>query len=215
MPSSSISPSVSPSMSPSLSPSASISPSPSVETDTIVTLAEMRSFLNIPSDQTDMNTLLSGLIDAYSDEMEQYLGVTMINSTYTETYDGNGTDSLFLKHYPIASVTSLTLDSTLLVLNTDYYIRESYIKLEDDVFTEDLNNVAIVYVAGHGASRAAVSNVLKMVLKTWVMRAWKSEVVDFNQRFDESSMANIKSQMMPWDIKQKLDYYRCRHWGRD
>ncbi len=187
-----------------------------VAATTIVTLSEMRSFLNIPTAQTGKDSLLIDLLDSYNTEMELYLGVTMINSTYTETYDGNDKDSLFLKHYPIISVTTLTIDDVAQVLNTDYYIHgeEGYIKLEDDTFGDELSSVDIVYVAGHGAARANISAVLKNVLKTWVMRVFKAEVVDFSQRFDESSLANIKSQMMPWDIKQKLDYFRCRKWGR-
>lgn len=188
-----------------------------VATSTIVTLAEMRAFLNIPTAQTGKDDLLIDLLDSYNAEMEEYLGVAMINSTYTETYDGNGTDSLFLNHYPIISVTTLTIDDVAQTLNTDYYIHgeEGYIKLEDDTFGDELNSVDIVYVAGHGVARTNVSKVLKNALKTWVGRVFKAEVIDFSQRFDESSLANIKSQMMPWDIKQKLDYFRCRYWGRD
>jgi uncharacterized phiE125 gp8 family phage protein len=156
---------------------------PDVQASTIVTLVEMRSFLNLPTAQTGKDSLLIDLLDSYNAEMELYLGVTMINSTYTETYDGNDTDSLFLKHYPIVSVTSLTIDDTAQVLNTDYYIHgeEGYIKLEDDTFGDELNGVDIVYVAGHGTSRANVSNVLKNALKTWVMRVVKAEIIDFRR----------------------------------
>ena len=188
-----------------------------VQASTLVTLAQMRAYLNMPTAQTGKDDLLIDLLDSYNAEMQLYLGVSMINATYTESYDGNGTRCLFLKHYPIVSVTSLTLDDTALVENTDFYVygTEGYIKLDSDIFTQDLKNVAIVYVAGHGATRALVSAVLKNTLKTWVGRVFKAEVVDFNTRFDESSLANIKSSMMPWDIKQKLDYFRCRLWGRD
>ena len=188
-----------------------------VSTSTIITLAEMRAFLNIPTSQTGKDDLLIDLLDSYNTEMEEYLGVTLIDTTYTESYDGNGTSSMFLKHYPITSVTSLTLDDTALTEDTDFYVYGDVglIKLDSDVFTVDFKNVDIVYVAGHGAARTNVSKVLKNALKTWVGRVFKAEVVDFSQRFDESSLANIKSQMMPWDIKQKLDYFRCRNWGRD
>ena len=188
---------------------------PEVAATTIVTLAEMRSFLNIPTAQTNKDSLLVDLLDSYNAEIENYLGVTLVNSPYTESYDGDETDYLFLKHYPIISVTSLTVDSTALTENTDFYVykSEGYIQLDDDTFDDtDLQNVDIVYVAGHGATRSAVSNVLKNALKTWVARVFKAEAIDFSQMFDESSLAHIKSQMMPWDIKQKLDYYRCRHW---
>jgi uncharacterized phiE125 gp8 family phage protein len=185
-----------------------------VADSTVVTLSEMRSFLNIPTAQTGKDALLVELLNSYNAEMELYIGVTMINSTYTESYDGDGTAFLELNHYPIISVTSLTVDSTELTEDDDFYVykADGYIKLDSDTFDKDLQNIDIVYVAGHGIERANISKVLKNALKTWVARVFKAEVIDFSQMFDESSLAHIKSQMMPWDIKQKLDYFRCRHW---
>jgi len=190
-----------------------------VAATTVVTLTEMRSFLNIPTAQTGKDDLLVTLLDAYNGKIENYLGVTMINSTYTtEKYDGNDTDSLFLKHYPIVSVSELIIgDDTLTASDYKIYNDEGYLKIDSDdysIFTKDVQNISITYIAGWGTSRANVNDVLKNALKTWVMRVFKAEVVDFSMRFDESSLANIKSQMMPWDIKQDLDYYRCRRWGR-
>ena len=190
-----------------------------VKATTIVTLAQMRAFLNIPTAQTGKDALLIELLDAYNNKIENYLGVALINVAYTESYDGDGSDSLFLNHYPIISVTSLSIDGTALsvVADADFYIYADtgLIKLDSATFTTtDYRNVDIVYTAGHGAAIANVPDALKNALKTWVGRVFKAEVVDFSSKFDESSLANIKSQMMPWDIKQDLDYYRCRHWGR-
>ena len=189
-----------------------------VAATTVVTLTEMRSFLNIPTAQTGKDDLLISLLDAYNGKIENYLGVTMINSTYTtEKYDGNDTDSLFLKHYPIVSVSELIIGDDTLTASDFVIYDEGYLKIDSDtysIFTKDVQNVSITYNAGWGAARANVNDVLKNTLKIWVMRVFKAEVVDFSMRFDESSLANIKSQMMPWDIKQDLDYYRCRRWGR-
>ena len=189
-----------------------------VKSTTIVTLAEMRAFLNIPTAQTGKDDLLVTLLDAYNGKIENYLGVTMINSTYTtEKYDGNNTDSLFLKHYPIVSVSELIIGDDTLTASDFVIYDEGYLKIDSDdysIFTKDVQNISITYIAGWGTSRANVPDVLKNTLKTWVMRVFKAEVVDFSMRFDESSLANIKSQMMPWDIKKDLDYYRCRRWGR-
>jgi uncharacterized phiE125 gp8 family phage protein len=188
-----------------------------VHASTIVELAEMRAFLNITdSTMTDKDTLIESLLDAYNDMIEDYLGVPCINSTYTaEKYDGDGTDTLFLKRYPIVSVTSLTLDAAVMAA-ADYliYADKGFIRYDNGIFTKDYQNISITYVAGHGAARTNVSNVLKLALKTWVARVYKAEIVDFSQRFDESSLANIKSQMMPWDVKQMLEPYTCRRWGR-
>jgi len=185
-----------------------------VATTTIVTLSEMRSFLNIPTAQTAKDNLIIDLLDSYNTMIEDYIGVALITKSYTESYDGDGKDTLFLKHYPIVSVTTLTVDSTALTASDYYsYGTEGYIRLDSDTFsTDDPQNIAIVYTAGHGASRSAVSKVLKLALKTWVARVFKAEVIDFSQQFDESSLAHIKSTMMPWDVKQMLDPYRCRHW---
>ena len=210
----------------SASPSASVSASPSpsapeadVATSTIVTLAEMRAFLNLPTAQTGQDAVIITLLDGYNSMINDYLGVTMVTSTYTETYDGNDTDCLFLKHYPIISVTSLSIDEDDLA-STDYkvYNDEGYIKIDSttfSLFTKDIRNVYIVYTAGYGTARGYVNNTLKLALKTWVARVFKAEIVDFSQRFDESSLAHIKSPSMPWDVKTMLDNYRCRKWGRD
>ena len=189
-----------------------------VKDTTIVILSEMRAFLNIPTAQTGKDDLLVTLLDAYNGKIENYLGVTLINSTYTtEKYDGNDTDSLFLKHYPIVSVSELIIGDDTLTASDFVIYDEGYLKIDSDdysIFTKDVQNVSITYIAGWGTERDDIPDVLKNTLKTWVMRVFKAEVIDFTMRFDESSLANIKSQMMPWDIKQDLDYYRCRRWGR-
>ncbi len=185
-----------------------------VQTSTVVTLAEIRAFLSIPTAQTGKDDLLVELLDAYNDEIEEYLGTTMVNSSYTESYDGDGTNTLFLNHAPIVSVTSLSIDGTALSVVVDedfyFYTNKGLIRLASCTFTTtDPKNVDIVYVAGHGETdRTNVSRVLKQALKMWVGRVFKAEVIDFSQQYDESSLAHIKSQMMPWDIKQKLNYFR-------
>jgi len=186
-----------------------------VSSSTIVTLSEMRAYLGVPAGQTGKDNLIISLLDSCNGRIENYLGVTLINSTYTEEYDGDEKSTLFLKHYPIISVSSLTIDGTSQTEDDDFFVynEEGYIKLDSDTFSStDLHNVDITYSAGWGATRAVVPDVLKDCLKKWVMRIFKAENVDFSQQFDESSLAHIKSQMMPWDIKQDLDYYRCRRY---
>ncbi len=191
-----------------------------VAASTIVTLAEIRLFLGMKvGEQTGRDDVLTSLLDEYNGDIENFIGVTMINTTYTESYDGDDTDWIFLEHYPIISVTSLSIDGTALsiVTDEDFYIYADMgeIKLDSTTFTStNYKNVVFVYVAGYGIARANVPKVLKNALKTWVARVFKAEVVDFSQQFDESSLAHIKSQMMPWDIRQKLEYFACKSWGR-
>jgi len=181
-----------------------------VDDSTIVELADMREFLNIPDGQTAMDSLLESLLDSFNDVIEDYLGVTCINTEYTETYDGDGTDTLFLKHYPIASVSSLSVDDET-VSSDDYsiYKEEGFIRLDSSIFTKDNQNVSITYTAGHGATRVAVPNPLKLALKTWVARAYKAEYVDFAPEVGEEAARSIPFANIPWDIRIMLAPYKC------
>ena len=116
-----------------------------VKAGTVVTLAQMRAFLNIPTAQAGKDDLLTLLLDAYNGKIENYLGVTMKNSTYTESYDGDGTDYLFLNHAPIVSVTSLSIDGTALsaTIDDDFYIYADE-GLNSTKEFEDMSNMHVV-----------------------------------------------------------------------
>lgn len=186
-----------------------------VKDKTIVTLDEMRAFLGIPSEQTAKDSLIESLLDSFNKVIEDWLGVTMINSQYAEIYDGDGTDTLFLEHYPIVAISSLKLDGEALD-SDDYYIYpyKGYIRLADSVFTKDYQNIEITYTAGWGVTRDDIPDALKLALKMWVERTFKGENVDFSQRFGESFIIRASMQSIPVDIKQILSPYKVYQYGR-
>jgi hypothetical protein len=54
------------------------------------------------------NLLLETLINAATDFMEDYCGRRFLETDYTnELYDGDGTEMLFLKNYPIVTITTI------------------------------------------------------------------------------------------------------------
>lgn len=61
-------------------------------------------------------------IEAAEAYVEQFLGTCFQSGgrSKTETYDGDGTDTLFLDHYPIISLDSLTIDSTSVTTSLVY-----------------------------------------------------------------------------------------------
>ncbi|MHB1334517.1 MAG: head-tail connector protein [Candidatus Humimicrobiaceae bacterium] len=185
-----------------------------VSTSTIAELTDIRDFLVIPPGQTGKDTLLESLLDTYNKIIEDYLGVTMINTTYTaEKYDGDGTDVLYLDRYPIVSVTTLIVDEVT-ITSADYllYASGGKIRLTGSIFTKDYQNISITYSAGHGAARVNMPKPLKNALLTWVARIFKGENVDFSQKFGSSFIVNANYQAMPWDIKQMLDPYKVRRY---
>ena len=182
-----------------------------------VTQTEIRDFLKIDSSKTSMNDRLDKIADGVARAINDFLGVTMINSTYTEIYDGYDDfgkslgNTLFVDHYPIVSITSLSDDDTA-IASTDYYLylAEGKIILKNEVFTADWQTIDIVYVAGFGAAAANVPDTLKLACYKWIKTIYEGDVVDFSQQFGESSFAMVAKESMPKDVKALLEPYRCR-----
>lgn len=106
--------------------------------------------------------------DAWSEMVEdlidEYTGTTYAGaSTYTESYDGDGTDTIHLEHTPISSVTSVSVDGVALQ-SSEYKVYESgFIRLVSSTgsaidaavgsvgstFPVGQQNVTVVYVGGY------------------------------------------------------------------
>lgn len=189
-----------------------------VQTETIVTLAEMRQFLNITdSADTTMDNAIIGLLDDLCADIADELGLDqLINKSYTETYDGDGTKYLFLDHKPIVAVTTLQIDDIDVgTENTDYfvYLKEGYIELYGDTFEADNKNVDVVYTAGYGVARANVTRKLKLALKLWVSAIYKGEVVDYSSRFEEGAYVSQSGKPIPDNVNRILNRFRKVEFG--
>ena len=177
---------------------------------TPVTLAEMRSFLNITeSTDTGQDAVLENLLDDLTVAIEDHLGVSIINKAYTDYYDGDGSIELLVKRYPIVTVTSLTVDSTTIAAASYHlYAEQGRIVADGFDFTGDYRNVVLVYTAGFGAARTNVPRSIKLALKLWVSVVFKKHVAMINPRFAEGVTVNFTSEDMPDDVAKKLTPYR-------
>jgi len=110
------------------------------------------------------SNIVEGLIEEHTGDA--YGGTT----TYTEYYDGNGTDTLVLRYAPIVSVTSLSIEGVDLQ-STEYKVYSSgYIRLTSvtgsaldratgsvgSAFPVGQQNVLVVYVANDATVPAIV-----------------------------------------------------------
>jgi uncharacterized phiE125 gp8 family phage protein len=82
----------------------------SVDADALTTLAKVQAHLGIAAGTDE--SLLETLINQATDLCEKYTGRKFYTASYTEYYDGDGTDELLLAHYPIISVTHLYVDES-------------------------------------------------------------------------------------------------------
>jgi len=78
----------------------------------LTTVDKVKKYLNLPSDvsNSDDSSILS-FIRQKSNVIENYLNRKVRLQTFTEFYDGDGSNTLQVDNYPISSVTSLNVDS--------------------------------------------------------------------------------------------------------
>jgi len=105
------------------------------------------------------DVLLQNLITAMSEACRNYTSRIFNIETYTETHSGKGYGQreMFLREYPVVSITSVTIDGNTIsarVGNGNGYnysndLQNAEIVLYGYEFTRDVNNVVIVYSAGY------------------------------------------------------------------
>lgn len=139
----------------------------------IVLLEDVKSFLNIPSTNTDDDKTLQIIITGFSKYVLNLTGITSFNQvgTFTEYYDGNGNTRLFLRNTPIQTLNSVTIGSYQVPFSSN--TATSGIYIEDSrrsiafrwsgttlfppyaiypyYFTPGQGNIQVVYTAGYSS----------------------------------------------------------------
>lgn len=123
----------------------------------LVSLEEVQSQLGNSS--TSLTSFLNFAISVKSMQIENICGVGLSAGNYTDYYDGNGSDILFLSQQPIISISSLQYQLTptsdwvnyytgSATANIQYSQRTGKLKLYNSFFYEGMNNIKIIYRAG-------------------------------------------------------------------
>jgi len=122
----------------------------------LCSVSDVEQFLQIDLNSTVESSVTNTFIPYVDAAIKRYLGHDVEQATYTETFDGNEQQDLFLRHVPIASITSVTEDGNTLTEGNEsdyvYYdngrmrrivIRWSGIKPK---------NIVVTYVGGYEAA---------------------------------------------------------------
>lgn len=161
-------------------------------------------------------------INDFTAYAEKYCTRRFASTTYTnERYDGTGRDKIFLRNWPIISVSSLTIDNEAINEATDYDDYDGYwieptlsgIKLEGCLYRVDKwdrgwQNVKITYVAGYATIPHDLREACFLAVKTMydVMKnkeGKKSETLGRYSYTFESLPKSIRDQ-----VHNTLDMYR-------
>ena len=143
----------------------------SASTNTFISLAEAKSFLNV-QDTADDDELLVYLETACN-LAELVADRTFSRTTYVDTIGANGSEStLHLNHRPVISVTTVTERGTTLTSGTDYAYDPNYGHVyrmagtyERATWAAGTRSNVVTYVAGYAIIPPAVRSATLTILR--------------------------------------------------
>ena len=94
-------------------------------------------------------------VNAANSKILSYLDRDILQATYTEVWDCNGSDELIPKQYPVSSVTSIKIaannafNTATALDSTSYYVNAESISFHGNILPQGRAVVQVVYVAGY------------------------------------------------------------------
>lgn len=118
--------------------------------------------------------ILTDLITAFSGWIQGQMRRSLAAADYTEIHDGDGTNTLLVRHSPLLSVTSVTVNDRVIAQSTawnvaGWVVQDDLITLRFDRFSEGVANVSIALRAGFETIPDAVSRAC-LLLVAWAYR---------------------------------------------
>jgi hypothetical protein len=152
---------------------------------------------------------------AASTAWENACGRTFASGTRTEVLDGNGLDHVFLKHTPITSITSITIEdddgsSHTMTVATDvlYDAATGRVNIgpdntsDYDVFPLGKRNVTIVYVGGYGST--AIPDDVQEAVVLWAICLYAESSSYQNAAFTQESLGEHSAKRITSDDVERM-----------
>ena len=121
-------------------------------TNALVSLAEAKTFLKISASSED--SVIEDFINRASIWANDYTGRRLKSRSNSDVYDGDGSDILLLRDYPVNAVTSFQIgdEPVPLIIYEDFSLNaeNGIIKTKNGrMITKGFQNVTITYTAGY------------------------------------------------------------------
>ncbi|HOB89784.1 MAG TPA: phage head-tail connector protein [Candidatus Colwellbacteria bacterium] len=121
----------------------------------LTTLAKVKSHLGIRASNTTKDAILNQIITGVSGFVEQITNRKFGIQTYTERIDGDDSDEIFLKQYPVVDLISLEIDDE--AIGVDAEEEDETLIVDNEIgsiwrdlgFAEGRKNIKVVYTAGY------------------------------------------------------------------
>jgi len=205
----------------------------------LVTLADTKSYLNIASDDTTYDDIITGIINSVSKQFDVYTDRTLEASDYTLQIDGNGLEHIFLQNYPINSITSIHIDTDRVFgddtaidsANYVYYSDSGEIALVSNswwggIFPRERQCIKIVCNLGYTVSDSVVDEVtIPATIPYDLVKACKDQVKYLYRKWQNNeegtasystinnSISLVENTAIIKLVSQTLDKYVSRYHG--
>lgn len=143
----------------------------------LTTLANVKEYIQIPSDEIEQDTVISRLISVAESFVENYCKRQLEAQDYTEYYSTkSGQTKLLLDQYPVNSITNIYDDpdrsySAGTLIDTQYYVvetRSGIIYFDGITVHKGRNNMKVEYNAGYSTIPADLEQaVLELVAQKY------------------------------------------------
>ena len=126
----------------------------------LVTVAQVKSQLDIQGSDTSQDTRIDQLINAASDHLEYLTGRKLKSQSFTHQFPGSGTPFLLLREYPVTAVSAVHVDATwafgagALVASTEYRMHKGIGLIRRGPTLWDCTDalaVQVAYTAGYAS----------------------------------------------------------------
>jgi Phage gp6-like head-tail connector protein len=178
----------------------------------LATVDDVRKFLSLNASQDE--DLLQRLVDGASAFVLAYMNRTSIEvETYTETYDGSGSQTLCPNNFPIKSVASLSINNNAILAATTYHsagFKHDTIRiiLQGHRFTPGLMNVAVTYDAGYDTLPADLTQAVVEIVAEKYQRRLRMGVT--SKSIGQESISYSQNDILP-HCKLVLNQYSINY----
>lgn len=179
-------------------------------TGDLTTLANVKAYLSPPLTTTTDDALLTRLVTAASQFIQAWLGRTIAETAYSETRNGLGGTRLFLRHRPIVSVASVTVDGVAIAPvagpgQPGYLFDDNSVYLAGTAFTRGQQNVTVAYTAGYATTPPELEQACIALV---ALRYKERDRIGQVSKNLAGEVVSFAQKDMPADVQTLLDQYR-------
>ena len=187
----------------------------------LTTLADVKAWLQVgqnPFPASD-DALLSRLVTAASEFIQNWLGRRIASADWLEIRDGTGTQLMAFANIPVTAVLSLSIDGLAIPpappgeltngtgFAAGYTFTPTELALRGYVFTRRPQNVAITYTAGYAATPPDIAQAcIELVAQRYRERGRIGEVA---KALGTGETVTFSQKDMSDDVKTHLSQYRA------